>query len=143
MRTRLLAALLALLAAVCLVVGLVSVVALRHYLLDQLDRQVTAAGGRSVTADGHPPDGGGSGRGDGAGPDFLLAPGQAEATLGVSVSGGRVDSAAVLDSAGTPRDVPAADYGRAGRGPGRRAPAHPRTRGARQLPAPRHAVADR
>ena len=59
LRTRLLAALLALLAAVCVVVGVASVLALRSFLTDRLDSQLATAsarlGGGPDDAEDHPP----------------------------------------------------------------------------------------
>lgn len=95
LRTRLLAALLTLLAAVSVVVGLVSVLALDSFLTDRLDRQLAAAGTRLQDDDA------GSVRDD-AGPPGLAAAGQAEGTLGALVTGGAVTSAAVLDARGRP-----------------------------------------
>src|SRR5664280_2798224 len=57
LRTRLLAALVSLLALVCLAVGVVTEVALHDFLVGRLDGQLTAAGGRSATAGARPPDG--------------------------------------------------------------------------------------
>ena len=51
LRTRLLVALLALLAAVSLVIGVVSVLALDQFLQGRLDDQLSAAGVRSQGAD--------------------------------------------------------------------------------------------
>ena len=48
LRTRLLAALLALLAAICIVVGVVSVLELNSFLTDRLDGQLATAGQRLV-----------------------------------------------------------------------------------------------
>jgi two-component system OmpR family sensor kinase len=67
LRGRMLAGLLALLAGISLIIGVASVVALRSYLVGQLDHQLTSAAGRTLRGFGH---------GDG-GPQ----PGQAEYTL--------------------------------------------------------------
>ncbi len=109
------ATLVALLALVCLVVGLSTELALRHFLLGRLDSQLLAAGNRSAGAVGAPSDtfrddggsgdAGGSGRGstepagDG-GIAFLLAPGQAAKTVGATVVDGRVSAAGVLSEGG-------------------------------------------
>ncbi|HEV7655874.1 MAG TPA: ATP-binding protein [Mycobacteriales bacterium] len=111
LRARLLAALLALLAAVSLIVGVVSVLALNSFLVGRLDSQLAAAVGR--IQDGGPgpsrptPSPGasgstapGDGGGFGGGPPGLLVAGQAEGTLGALISGGQVSSAAVVNSAG-------------------------------------------
>jgi two-component system OmpR family sensor kinase len=106
LRTRLLVALLALLAAVSLVIGLVSVLALDRFLQGRLDDQLRAAGVRSQGADAP----GGPGDGDhhgGRSPDFLLAPGQSEGTLGARIVGGVVQQAGVLDRRGQADSLPA------------------------------------
>jgi two-component system OmpR family sensor kinase len=106
LRTRLLAALLVLLAAVSLVIGLVSVLALDRFLLGRLDDQLSAAGVRSQGADGP----GGPDEEDRHGrrsPDFLLAPGQAEGTLGARLVGDQVQEAGVLDPRGQADSLPA------------------------------------
>lgn len=96
LRTRLIVAIVALVAVVCGIIGLVTTVALRGFLVDQLDAQLQAAGSRSERAGAQPPP-----RGDPrGGPQFLLAPGQAAGTLGARVVAGRVTEAAVLDPSG-------------------------------------------
>ena len=109
LRTQLVVAMLALLAVVSLVIGLVSVLALDRFLAQRLDDQLTAAANRSSIYDGRgvvrPPFGPGDpdedGDGDGEpGPDFLFAPGQAEGTLGALIRGGVVIDGAVLDRSG-------------------------------------------
>ncbi|MCW2530039.1 MAG: sensor histidine kinase, partial [Pseudonocardiales bacterium] len=72
LRTRLIVVLTALLALVCAVVGVVTVIALRGFLVNRLDAQLTAAGGRSANAGGQQPPNGGQD----PGAQFLLAPGQ-------------------------------------------------------------------
>jgi two-component system, OmpR family, sensor kinase len=98
LRARLLAAMLALLAAVSVIVGVVSVLALDSFLVGRLDSQLASAGGRIAGGDhdrpaapGPPPDSGG--------PPGLLAPGQADGTLGARIADGTVTSAGVLDAA--------------------------------------------
>ncbi|HMA46497.1 MAG TPA: hypothetical protein VKP11_04755 [Frankiaceae bacterium] len=55
LRARLLAALVSLLALVCLAVGVATAVALRHFLLGRLDAQLVAAGaGPRAPVAGHP-----------------------------------------------------------------------------------------
>lgn len=108
LRARLIALLVALLAGVCLIVGVLTQVALKGFLTDQLDGRLAAASARSTVAFGKPPEHPGR---DHAypprpGPRFLLAPGQSAGTLGARVTGGTVDAAAVLDSSGSPRHVP-------------------------------------
>ena len=127
LRRRLLAGVLALLAAVSAVIGGVSVVTLDRVLMERLDASLTTAVDRSRTAaDGRgpgmpegaggppasdrQPDGEPDGQPDGGdrpGPEFLLAPGQAEDTLGAIVEDGEVQRAAVLDRTGTPRALSA------------------------------------
>jgi two-component system, OmpR family, sensor kinase len=113
LRARLLAALLALLAAVCIVIGFASVVAMDRFLLARLDDQLENASGRSRNAfdppPGAPPDPRPGDR-DGRGPGFLLAPGQNEGTLGAEVIAGQVTAAAVLDRRGEPTALPASKY---------------------------------
>jgi len=105
LRTRLLAALLVLLAAISLVIGVVSVLALDRFLLGRLDDQLSAAGVRSQGADpGGPGDEDHHGR---RSPDFLLAPGQGEGTLGARLVGGQVQEAGVLDARGQADSLPA------------------------------------
>jgi two-component system OmpR family sensor kinase len=106
LQARLVAALVALLAVVCVVVGGITQMALRRSLVDQLDAQLMAAAGRSG-AFREPPRGGGEDRPP-PGPRFILAPGQAAGTLGARVVGDRVDEAAVLDDSGTPLAVSSA-----------------------------------
>jgi len=91
LRTRLLAALLALLAAVCLVVGVVSVLELNSFLTDRLDGQLATAGQRLVDgpddADDHPP------------PQQARRtppPGLADGTLNARISNGTLGSAGVI-----------------------------------------------
>ncbi len=126
LRVRLVVAMVALLAAVSGVVGVVSVLALDRFLTDRLDVQLAQALDRSRHADGQPhaPDsraqpggvlqqpGGAPQRPDGlapspdgdghapAGPDFLLAPGQGQGTVGLLLENGRVTAAGVLDGTG-------------------------------------------
>ena len=117
LRTRLLAGLIALLALVSVVIGLVSVGVLDRFLTHRLDDQLTFAVRRSSAAVDRPPDDAVFGQPPpllraqpssrpgvdlGPGPGFLLAPGQSEGTLGALLSDGRVTRGAVLDSRGTP-----------------------------------------
>jgi two-component system, OmpR family, sensor kinase len=121
LRTRLLTTLIALLAAVCLVVGLSAEVALRHFLLGRLDSQLLAAGNRSAGAVGAPADtfgasrasGGaqsGTSRSDGdGGIGFLQAPGQSANTVGARIVAGRVTVAGVLSEGGAVQPLSAKD----------------------------------
>jgi len=94
-----------LLALVCVLIGVVTELALREFLIGQLDSQLQAAGGRSAAAVGHPP----SDEGEGPGPNFLLAPGQPAGTLGAELNNGHVVRAGVLTSAGGEAAVPTAE----------------------------------
>jgi two-component system OmpR family sensor kinase len=111
LRGRLLAGLLALLAVLCAVIGVVSVTVLHHQVVSQVDRQLVAAGARSENAEGFahrpggaPPDGP---------PDLTKIPGQATGTLLAQLTNGSVNSASVLEGNGpasTAEDVPTSDY---------------------------------
>ena len=109
LRTRLLAVTVALLAAVSVVIAVVSVAAFQRFLVDRLDRQVTAAFERSRFVGDGPAngrrDGLGNRLGDGPpggvfganrGPGPLRVLGQAEGTLGAQVVAGVVVRPAVL-----------------------------------------------
>jgi two-component system, OmpR family, sensor kinase len=114
LRTRLLLATVLLTAAVSLVIGLVSVGALKLFLEQRLDDQLTSAVRRSRVAVDRPSEGGFTGvppllaanpRGrfapNAGGPGFLLTPGQGQGTLGATIdSDGVVSRAGVLNSAG-------------------------------------------
>src|SRR6266542_4481856 len=106
LRTRLLAAMIALLAAVSVIIGLVSVLALDRSLLNRVDDQLVSAANRSRLAVGQPRrDDHRSGEPDhGEGPDFLFAPGQGEGTLGAQLRGD-VTISGVLDRAGYSRPL--------------------------------------
>ncbi|MGQ0626406.1 MAG: sensor histidine kinase [Sporichthyaceae bacterium] len=96
LRTRVLTVLLALLAAVSMVIGVVSVLALRSYLMGQLDEEVDAAAFRTARAI--------------ASPDReqfgMFGPGQTEGTVIGRVRGGEFISAPlVLTTSGDTGDV--------------------------------------
>ncbi len=118
LRTRLLAVVLVLLAAVSIIIGFASVVTMDRFLLARLDEQLDNASGRSRSAVDQPssplpPSQEGSrpgGPNRDRGPGFLLAPGQNEGTLGAEVISGEVTAAAVLDSRGEPTLLPASQY---------------------------------
>lgn len=96
LRNRLVIGIVALLAAVTLVIGVVSVVALQGSLVNRLDKQLTAATGRSQDAfEGGPVDLDPSDR-----PEFLALPGQRDGTLAGVVSNGALVDAAVLGDRG-------------------------------------------
>jgi two-component system, OmpR family, sensor kinase len=106
LRARLLASAVTLLAAVSLVIGLASVVALDTFLTARLDDQLTAAVDRS--ARGFDADArrspGGPAADRSVGP--LQVPGQAEGTLGALVDGGVVISSRVVERSGELSAVP-------------------------------------
>ena len=115
LRARLLAALVGLLALVCLLLGGASTLALRQFLVGRLDTQLAQASGRSADAGG-PRDGdhgrgggitGSTGTGIDTGARFVLAPGQPAGALGVRVVGGQVSSAIQLDVDGEPDELSA------------------------------------
>src|SRR5690242_3537377 len=91
LRARLLAGLIALVAVACLVISVVTTVALRRVWLDQLDGQVNRAAMRSMSAVDHPTPGGDDDRRPGLGTDPL----QAEQTLIVVSEGGSVTEAKI------------------------------------------------
>src|SRR5215472_16259109 len=71
LETRLIVALVALLALVCILVGVVTELALEQFLIGRLDSELLAAGGRSAAAQAQPP----PFPHGGPGPDFLPTPG--------------------------------------------------------------------
>ena len=112
LRSRLLSLLAGLLVLVCLIVGVVTTVQLRGYLVRRLDTQLVSAGGRSNNAGDRPlPAGvGGNGGGghDDTGVQFLNAPGQAAGTLGARIVNGVVTDAGVLADNGDTTPLPVA-----------------------------------
>jgi two-component system, OmpR family, sensor kinase len=103
LRVRLLAALIGLLAVVCLVIGVATELALRSFLIDQLDNRLATAGNR--TANFQRPHGDDHERGGRPGRPhndlgFLQAPGQSVDTLGAHIVAGNPTRVAVLDPAG-------------------------------------------
>jgi len=87
LRRRLLTGIAALLALLCVGIGLVSTLAVRQFLTTQLDHQLLAAAARAAGPPGAPPPGYNRG---------LFPPGQAAGTLGAVITGGVVNRAAVL-----------------------------------------------
>ncbi|MBB4984291.1 sensor histidine kinase [Streptomyces nymphaeiformis] len=88
LRARLTTGLVALLALACVIVGLVTVLGLRSFLVSRLDQQIVASGGRfavSLEHEGRPD---ADGRGD--------TRGQADGTLGARLLRGRIAQAAVV-----------------------------------------------
>ncbi len=133
LRTRLVAALLGLTAVVCIVIGVVTGVGLRHYLVDRLDGQVADADGRFAAALHHPSgsndpydpatagpgstpttgEAGTTGRsgttGSRAAATFLTGPGAQVGTVGAHLVAGRVTSAGLLDRSATLRTLSTPD----------------------------------
>jgi two-component system OmpR family sensor kinase len=105
LRTRLLAALIALLAAVSIVIGLVSVFALNSFMVDRLDQQLADAGRRAHNA--QPPHAPSTPDDDKPGGAGLVAPGQGAGTLNAQLTKSTMQ-AGVLDSSGTPQSLSAA-----------------------------------
>jgi two-component system OmpR family sensor kinase len=103
LRTRMLVAMIALLAAVCLVVGSISLLLLRGFLISQLDIQLDSAGRRFLQSYTHRPSCDSSDH-DGA-PCFLLSPGQRFGTLGARIVDGEVRQGGVLDKDATPHGI--------------------------------------
>ncbi|TNC22879.1 HAMP domain-containing sensor histidine kinase [Amycolatopsis alkalitolerans] len=93
LRGKLIAQLIVLLAVVCLVVGVVTEVALRSFLLHQLDARLTAASDRGTRG---PPPGTPSFPTGPRPPDSLRVPGQGIGTLGVLIERDGVVRAGVL-----------------------------------------------
>jgi len=95
----------ALLAAVSLIIGLVSVLALDRSLLARVDDQLAAAADRSQNPYRPPTGGGQPPRHDDdeheAGPESLYVPGQAEGTLVAQLKAGSVIRSGVLNRTGT------------------------------------------
>lgn len=115
LRTRMLVAMTALVAGVCLVVGAISLVLLREYLINQLDAQLFGAGHRLVSAANRPssPPKGDPGDSDGddqPGPPhghghdhrsgILFGRAQQVGTLGAIIHHGELQKAGVLDKDG-------------------------------------------
>ena len=104
LRSRLLVASVVPLVAVLALVGVVSVTAVRHQLLTQVDTRLDAATDRSrdySAGPGRPfPPSAGPDDDAGPGPAFLGARGQGEGTLGATVRDGVCTSAGVLGARG-------------------------------------------
>jgi two-component system, OmpR family, sensor kinase len=117
LRGRLIAGLLALLAVLCVVIGVVSVSALHHQVLSQVDRQLEAAGNRSLYGEGGGGPGGFGRRvppAEGEAPAPLTVLGQAAGTLGATIANGKVTSSGTLTGNGSGavsfKPLPASDY---------------------------------
>ncbi|MCG2623586.1 HAMP domain-containing histidine kinase [Arthrobacter sp. I2-34] len=103
LRTKLLVATLALLAAMSATVGLVGYGAMRVYLSAQLDQQLQEASNRAIRF-------GLVYRGaDRSSPDLLAAPAQGAGTLNARIQDGEVDRAGLLTPEGRRQDLPARD----------------------------------
>ena len=106
------AALVALLAVVSAVIGIVSVTTLQHQVLSQVDNQLVAASQRSLFFER----GGPNGRGkfppsddNGPAPPFAIAQGQAVGTLGALIMNGAVSQAGINNGSDDSKSVPASD----------------------------------
>jgi two-component system OmpR family sensor kinase len=101
LRVRLLAAVTALGIGLCVAVGTGTLVAMRTYLVSQLDQQVQEAQSRSTTffSMGKPP----FVRFSGPGPLFLDGPGQSSGTVGAVKSGDTITEASVITASGNRR----------------------------------------
>lgn len=110
LRRRLVLGTVALVAAVTIVIGVVSVVALQGFLVTRLDDQLTAATGRSQNAFEGRPESNEPGRPPVS--DLLAVPGQRTGTLVGLVSGGVLTGAAVLDDQGKPVSLQVAQLDR-------------------------------
>lgn len=98
LQARLLLILAGLLTFVCVGIGAGTLLAMNHFLTQQLDRQVADAGSRSVVFHnfGPPP----FVRFAGPGPMFLDGPGQSVGTVGAVLADGRTSEAAVISAEG-------------------------------------------
>ncbi len=103
LRTKLTGSMVLLLALVCLVIGVVSEIALKSFLVNQIDGQLALASARARDFASRPPD---DSRG-GLGPNPLNAPGQASGTLNARFSGSQVVYAGVLSDKGKPQGLTA------------------------------------
>jgi two-component system OmpR family sensor kinase len=97
LRTRLLAAVVLLMSVLCAAVGVVSVMQMRSYLQDRLDREVASAAGRTVQLLNSPPD---------QRPGGVFALGQQSGTLIATVASGKVTDAVVLSQGGQSGQLP-------------------------------------
>ena len=106
LRTRLVASLVALLAVLSAIVGVASVITMRHVMTGQLDKQLVAADLRA-----HNGYNGGGPPGDHNGDHMPLAqlPGQPAGTINMTTLGGTVIQANYTDSSGNALTVPAKD----------------------------------
>lgn len=113
LRTRLVASLVALLAVLSAIVGVASVITMRHVLTGQLDRQVAAVTQRShdyLNPGGGPGGGPNSDGHDGDAdntdsPQFIRIAGQPAGTIGAVRLGGNITSAGYTDQSGAPHPL--------------------------------------
>ncbi|WP_103379979.1 sensor histidine kinase [Pseudonocardia dioxanivorans] len=106
LRARLVATVLVLLTAAFLVIGLATTIAVRQFMIRQLDDDLRSAGQRfSRFQDQAPPPGPSPDRND-----VFLGPAQEPRTLGAHVVAGRVVEALVTDKGGTTLPVATKDY---------------------------------
>ncbi|MBO0850020.1 MAG: hypothetical protein J2P20_11195, partial [Pseudonocardia sp.] len=103
LRTRLVAAIMALLAVLFVLVGLLSLLFLREYLIDHLDEQLAGSAKRASAAYDRDHDSDHSERN--IVPGILNAPGQAVGTLSAQIEDHKVRQAGVLGSDGLSRVV--------------------------------------
>jgi two-component system, OmpR family, sensor kinase len=104
LRARLVAGLLALLAVLSIIIGVVSVVALNHFLMNRLDQQVVSALGRTAHSYGNGP-GDDGGPGQGGPPGQIL--GQAVGTITAKVVDGQTVSSGLLTTEAETEALPA------------------------------------
>jgi two-component system OmpR family sensor kinase len=111
LRARLVGVQIALLALVCVTIGLITVLVLRHSLVGALDDQVHATLGRTEAERGDPDDGRRTlpGAPDQGGPGFLLAPGQPAGMIGARFAADGGDAPAILTPDGGLRSLSSAD----------------------------------
>jgi two-component system, OmpR family, sensor kinase len=102
LRTRLTALLVSLLLLTCLVLAVVTSVALHAYLVTRLDQQLVLAGNRYAVSLEHPND-------HDADNNFSSVVGQAVGTLGARLAGGQVTAAGIVTDESTTGSVSAAD----------------------------------
>jgi two-component system, OmpR family, sensor kinase len=99
LRTRMMVAMISLLAVLILVVGAISAVLLREYLVHQLDVQVSVIASRLIAAANRSSGTDGSSRHDhdGSGPDFLSNTRVPTGTVGAIIDDGEVGTAGVIE----------------------------------------------
>jgi two-component system OmpR family sensor kinase len=97
LRRRLLAAMIVLLALICLIVGFVTHLLLRQYLLQQVDGRLTDAAQHAMGAYGGPGPHPGGDADHQPGSEGFIGPGDPDGVLYATVSGGTVTAASYLD----------------------------------------------